>query len=56
MLVFSRPGVVEVLPAIPASLHNGIAKGILCRTQTKIDSFEWNLERLKSWISPSALR
>jgi alpha-L-fucosidase 2 len=44
MLIYSRPGVVELLPAVPASLRKGNARGILCRTQAKIDSFEWNLD------------
>jgi alpha-L-fucosidase 2 len=43
MLVYSRPGLVELLPAIPPTLEKGIARGILCRTQAKIDSVEWDL-------------
>jgi hypothetical protein len=47
MLVYSRPGVVELLPAVPPSLQQGSAKGILCRTQAKIDSLAWNLDARK---------
>jgi alpha-L-fucosidase 2 len=47
MLVYSRPGVVELLPAIPSSLRHGIARGILCRTQAKVESLEWNLDNRK---------
>jgi alpha-L-fucosidase 2 len=47
MLVYSRPGIVELLPAVPSTLHQGIARGILCRTQARIESFEWNLDTKK---------
>jgi alpha-L-fucosidase 2 len=47
MLVYSRPGVVELLPALPASLRKGAAKGILCRTQARLDNLEWNLDTKK---------
>lgn len=47
MLVYSRPGVVELLPAVPASLGKGSAKGILCRPQAKLENFEWNLDTKK---------
>jgi alpha-L-fucosidase 2 len=43
-LLYSRPGVIELLPAIPSSLRSGAVKGILCRTQAKMDNFEWNLD------------
>jgi hypothetical protein len=47
MLVYSRPGVVELLPAIPPSLRKGVVKGIFCRTQVKIESFSWDLDTKK---------
>jgi alpha-L-fucosidase 2 len=43
MLVYSRPGVIGLLPALPATLAEGVAKGILCRTGAKIDDLTWNL-------------
>ena len=43
MLVYSRPGEIELLPAVPASLTQGSIKGVLCRTQAKIDDLTWNL-------------
>lgn len=54
MLVYSRPGVVELLPAIPPSLRKGSANGILCRTQAKIDNFEWNLDTKKLELTISS--
>jgi alpha-L-fucosidase 2 len=44
MLVYSRPGVVEVLPALPPSLVKGSINGMLARTFAKLDKFSWNME------------
>jgi alpha-L-fucosidase 2 len=44
MLVYSRPGVIGLLPAIPDSLTKGSIKGILARTQATVDQLTWNLE------------
>lgn len=43
MLVYSRPGVIGLLPAMPASLSSGTVRGIVCRTQAKIESLTWDL-------------
>jgi hypothetical protein len=43
MLVYSRPGVIGLLPALPATLTQGNAKGILCRTGAKVDDLTWNV-------------
>ena len=45
MLVYSRPGVIGLLPAMPASLEKGSIKGVLCRTQAKIEELNWDLRR-----------
>ena len=37
MLVYSRPGVLEILPALPASLSKGSIHGMLARTFARID-------------------
>jgi alpha-L-fucosidase 2 len=47
MLVYSRPGVIGLLPAEPDSLTQGELKGILCRTQAKIEDLKWNLQTRK---------
>jgi alpha-L-fucosidase 2 len=44
MLVYSRPGIIGLLPAEPDSLTHGEVKGILCRTQAKIDDLKWNMD------------
>lgn len=37
MLVFSAPGIIKLLPAVPASWEKGRASGIACRGQVKVD-------------------
>ena len=54
MLVYSRPGVIGLLPAEPDSLTKGSIKGILCRTQAKIDDLTWNLETRKMDVTISS--
>jgi hypothetical protein len=43
MLLYSRPGVIEVLPAAPESLTKGTVKGLLARTFTKVDDLTWDM-------------
>ncbi len=42
MLVFSEPGQVKLLPALPAEFSAGEIKGILCRGQIRINSLKWS--------------
>ncbi|QFK72468.1 hypothetical protein F7984_15060 [Pradoshia sp. D12] len=44
LLVFSLPGKLELLPAIPKNLTKGAVEGILCRKRMKISTMEWDLE------------
>ena len=44
MLAYSRPGVVEVLPALPPSLVNGSIDGMLLRTFARLDKFSWDMK------------
>lgn len=43
MLVYSREGVIELLPALPVSIDKGSIKGILSRTFARIDDMSWDL-------------
>jgi len=43
MLVQSRPGVIKLLPAVPAQLSSGKISGIRTRASVKVD-MEWRLE------------
>ena len=44
MLVYSRPGVIEFLPALPETLKKGNIMGVLARTFAKVDRLSWDLE------------
>ena len=44
MLAYSRPGIIEVLPALPPSLVKGSINGMLARTFARIDSLSWDME------------
>jgi alpha-L-fucosidase 2 len=44
MLAYSRPGVIEVLPALPESLTRGSIDGMLLRTFARLTKFSWNME------------
>ncbi len=43
MLAYSRPGVVEVLPALPPSLVKGSMNGMLLRTFARLDNLSWDM-------------
>ena len=42
MAVFSEPGTVEFLPAMPASLKKGALEGVWLYTWAKLDRMEWD--------------
>ena len=44
MLAYSRPGVVEVLPALPPSLSKGSMNGMLLRTFARLDKLSWDMQ------------
>lgn len=44
MLVFSKPGWIELLPALPAELPKGRISGVLCRGWIKLDSMCWDMD------------
>jgi alpha-L-fucosidase 2 len=44
MLLYSRPGVIEVLPALPPGLTSGSINGMLARTFARINRLAWNME------------
>jgi alpha-L-fucosidase 2 len=43
MLAYSRPGVIEVLPALPPSLVRGSINGMLLRTFARLDKLAWDM-------------
>jgi hypothetical protein len=44
MLAYSRPGVIEVLPALPETLKKGSINGMLLRTFARLDQLTWNMD------------
>jgi alpha-L-fucosidase 2 len=44
MLAYSRPGVIEMLPALPPSLVKGSINGMLLRTFARLDKLAWNMD------------
>ena len=44
MLLYSRPGVIEVLPALPPSLVKGSINGLLARTFARINKLTWDMD------------
>jgi hypothetical protein len=44
MLLYSRPGVIEVLPALPPTLEKGSISGMLARTFARIDKLAWDMQ------------
>jgi alpha-L-fucosidase 2 len=44
MLAYSRPGVIELLPALPPSVVRGSMNGMLARTFAKIDKLAWDMD------------
>jgi hypothetical protein len=44
MLCYSRPGVIELLPALPSTLPKGSISGMLARTFARIDKLSWDLD------------
>ena len=56
MLAYSRPGVIEVLPALPATLKKGSINGMLVRTFAKIDKLAWDMQARTVDITITSLK
>jgi hypothetical protein len=56
MLAYSRPGVIELLPALPSSLIKGSINGMLARTFVRIDNLSWDMESRIVDIKITSLR
>ena len=48
MCVFSEPGTVEFLPAVPDSLGKGRIEGIWLYTWAKLEYMDWNTNGLQA--------
>lgn len=56
MLAYSRPGVIEVLPALPPSLVRGSINGMLLRTFARLDKLTWNMDDLTVDLTVTSVR
>jgi alpha-L-fucosidase 2 len=56
MLAYSRPGVIEVLPALPPSLVKGSINGMLARSFARIDKLSWDMEARTVDLTVTSLR
>jgi alpha-L-fucosidase 2 len=43
-LVYSRPGILELLPALPDELSKGTITGVRCRNRILVESLSWDIE------------
>jgi hypothetical protein len=56
MLAYSRPGVVEVLPALPPSLRKGAINGTLLRTFARLDKLSWDMDLRTASLTITSVR
>ena len=56
MLAYSRPGVIELLPALPPSLVKGSINGMLARTFARIDKLAWDMEARTVDVTVTSVR
>jgi hypothetical protein len=56
MLLYSRPGVIEVLPALPETLVRGSIEGMLARTYAKVNRLAWNMDARTAELTVTSLR
>jgi hypothetical protein len=56
MLAYSRPGVIEVLPALPLTLVKGSIKGMLARSFARIDELKWDMEARTAELTVTSFR
>ncbi len=47
MLVYSDPGTIKLLPALPSSWPTGEISGVLCRGQIEIKSLKWDKKSIR---------
>src|SRR6185312_3512375 len=56
MLAYSRPGVIEVLPALPPSLVKGSINGMLLRTFARLNKLAWDMEARTVDVTVTSVR
>ena len=56
MLLYSRSGVIEVLPALPKSIVKGSINGLLARTFARVDRLAWDMDSRTVELTVTSLR
>jgi hypothetical protein len=56
MLLYSRPGMIEMLPALPSSLVKGSINGMLARTYARINKLTWDMQERTVDITITSLK
>ncbi len=56
MLAYSRPGIIEVLPALPPSVVKGSINGMLLRTFARLDKLAWDMDARTVDITITSVR
>jgi alpha-L-fucosidase 2 len=56
MLLYSRPGIIEVLPALPETLAKGSISGMLARCFARIDKLAWDMETRTVGLTVTSFR
>ena len=56
MLAYSRPGVIEVLPALPPTLVSGSINGMLLRTFARLDKLKWDMDTRSVDLTVTSLK
>jgi len=56
MLAYARPGVIEVLPALPLSLKRGTVRGMLVHAFARLDELTWDMEERTADLTITSMR
>jgi alpha-L-fucosidase 2 len=56
MLAYSRPGVIEILPALPPTLNKGSINGMLLRTFARLDKLTWDMDARTVDLTVTSIR
>jgi alpha-L-fucosidase 2 len=56
MLLYSRPGIIEMLPALPPLLVKGSINGMLARTCARINKLTWDMQEKTVDITITSLK
>ncbi|HMD78326.1 MAG TPA: glycoside hydrolase N-terminal domain-containing protein [Terracidiphilus sp.] len=56
MLLYSRPGVIEILPAVPNSLEKGSIHGMLAKTFARVDRLAWDMPARTADLAVTSLK